>query len=162
MSLYGTWGPRYKMDDWRRVWLTGLLLFDTCWSLIASAKFIYPTHLHHLVGYPSLSKLWKLVPDLLSLDSLIESYQWGEYTYSLFPQRVNNRAKSPYSLVHTDVWVPNWVNFVLGIHYFVTLIDDYSRFTWIFLMKHHSELFTIFQSFCTEIKTQFGTHLFVL
>ena len=40
--------------------------------------------------------------------------------------------------------------------YFVTFIDDYSLCTWVCLMKNRSELFSIFETFYNEIKTQFG------
>lgn len=45
---------------------------------------------------------------------------------------------------------------------FVTFIDDYSRFTWLFLMKYRSELFSIFYSFYNEIKNQYGVFFFKL
>ena len=43
--------------------------------------------------------------------------------------------------------------------YFVTFVDDYSRTTWLYLMKNHSELFSHFRAFCVEIHTQF--HVYV-
>ena len=43
--------------------------------------------------------------------------------------------------------------------YFVTFVDDYSRTTWLYLMKNRSELFSHFRAFCAEIHTQF--HVFV-
>nr|KYP55409.1 Retrovirus-related Pol polyprotein from transposon TNT 1-94 [Cajanus cajan] len=43
--------------------------------------------------------------------------------------------------------------------YFVNFINDYSRCTWLFLMKSRSELFSIFQSFYDEIQTQFGVSI---
>ena len=39
--------------------------------------------------------------------------------------------------------------------YFVTFVDDYSRTTWLYLMKNHSELFSHFRALCTEIHTRF-------
>ena len=50
---------------------------------------------------------------------------------------------------------PSHVKYTLSFQYFVTFIDDYSRCTWLYLMKNRSELFSIFQSFFDEIKTQF-------
>ena len=43
--------------------------------------------------------------------------------------------------------------------YFITFVDDYSRTTWLYLMKNHSELFSHFRAFCAEIHTQF--HVYV-
>lgn len=81
----------------------------------------------------------------------------GKNTSGVFLKRVNNHVESPFSLVHTDVWGPSRVGSTLGFKYFVTFIDNYSRSTWLFLMKHRSELFSIFKEFCAKIKTQFGT-----
>ena len=39
--------------------------------------------------------------------------------------------------------------------YFVAFVDDYSRSTWLYLMKNRSELFSHFLAFCAEIHTQF-------
>ena len=50
----------------------------------------------------------------------------------------------------------------LGFRYFVTFIDDYSRCTWLFLMKTRVELFSIFQKFHAEIRTQFNTSIRIL
>ncbi|RVW16435.1 Retrovirus-related Pol polyprotein from transposon RE1 [Vitis vinifera] len=56
-----------------------------------------------------------------------ESCQLGKHTRVSFPKRLNNRAKSPFELVHTDVWGPCRTASTLGFQYFVTFIDDYSR-----------------------------------
>jgi hypothetical protein len=47
-------------------------------------------------------------------------------------------------------------------HYFVTFVDDFSHMTWLFLMKNHSKLFSIFQIFCNVIKTQFTQKIRIL
>ena len=69
---------------------------------------------------------------------------------------------SLFALVHSDVWGLSHVVSVLGFQYFVTFIDDYSHCTWLYLMKNHSELFSIFESFCAEIKMQLHTSIQVL
>ena len=46
--------------------------------------------------------------------------------------------------------------------YFVTFIDDYSHCTWLFLMKTQAELFSIFQKFHDEDRTQFNTSIRIL
>jgi len=69
---------------------------------------------------------------------------------------------SPFTLVHSDIWGPSRVKSNLGFQYFVTFIDDFSRCTWLFLMKNCFELFCIFQSFFNEIKNQFGVSIQIL
>ena len=96
-----------------------------------------PLLIHNRLGHPSLCTFQKMVPCFSTLSSLAcESCQLGKHTRISFPQRLNNRAKSPFELVHTDVWGPCRTVSTLGFQYFVTFIDDYSRCTWLFLMKN--------------------------
>ena len=66
-----------------------------------------PLLIHSCLGHPSLSKFPKMVTHFSTLSSLAcESCQLGKHTRVSFPQRLNNRVKSPFELVHTDVWGP--------------------------------------------------------
>ena len=76
--------------------------------------------------------------------------------------RVNKRASAPFELVQFDVWDPCPVVSKFRFKYFVTFVDDYSRMTWLFLMKNHSELFSHFTAFCAKIKTQFNVPVQIL
>ena len=46
-----------------------------------------------------------------------------------------------------------------GFRYFATFIDDYSRTTWLYLMKNYSELLSHISAFYVEITTQFHTYV---
>ena len=76
--------------------------------------------------------------------------------------RVNKRAASPFELVHSDVWGPCHIESKSGFKYFVTFVDDYSRTTWLYLMKNRSEVLSHFSHFCSEIQTQFGVSICTL
>ena len=104
-----------------------------------------------------------MIPCFPSLSSIeCESCQLGKHTHASFPKRLDQWTKSPFELVHTDIWDPSRVESTLGFRYFVTFIDDYSRCTWLFLMKTRAELFSIFQKFHAEIRTQFNTSIRIL
>ena len=77
----------------------------------------------------------------------------------MFSRSTEGRSESIFSLVHSDIWGPSRASSTLGFHYFVNFIDDYSRCTWVFLMKDRSELFSIFKSFFAEIQNQFGVSI---
>ena len=122
-----------------------------------------PLQVHCRLGHPPLPNLKKLVPSLSRISSLeCESYQFGKHSRSSFPSRVSKRANFPFSVVHLNVWGPSRVSCKQGFHYFVTFIDDFSRTTWLYLMKACSKLFTVFTTFCAEIRTQFNVHVRVL
>ena len=73
--------------------------------------------------------------------------------------RVNKLASSQFELVHSDVWGPCPVVSPIRFLYFVTFVDDYSRTTWLSLIKNHSELFFHLCAFYSEIHSQF--HVYV-
>lgn len=47
----------------------------------------------------------------------------------------------------------------MGLVFFLTIVDDYSRCTWVYLMKHKSETFTLLIHFFNHINRQFNTHI---
>ncbi|RVW22780.1 Retrovirus-related Pol polyprotein from transposon RE1 [Vitis vinifera] len=113
-----------------------------------------PLLIHNRLGHPSLSKFQKMIPRFSTLSSLpCESCQLGKHTRVSFPKRLNNRAKSHFELVHTDVWGPCRTASTLGFQYFVTFIDDYSRSPFTSFMSHHGILH---QSSCAHTPQQNG------
>ena len=95
-----------------------------------------PLLIHSLLGHLSLSKFQKMVPHFSSLSSFAcESCQIGKHTRVSFPKCLNNQAKSLFELVHTDVWGACRTASTLRFQYFVTFIDDYSRYLVIFNEK---------------------------
>ena len=116
----------------------GLYYLSPSTSPVACTSSCSPSLLHNRFGHPSLSKLRKMDASLSTLSSLpCESCQLGKQTRTSFPSS-NSRANSPFQLVHSDVWGLSRVSSVFGFRYFVTFIDDYSRCTWLILMKNRS------------------------
>jgi len=137
------------------------------WSLLSSSLYTRCTYGVSLSSCSVRSSkpcyVTAVCPCLVQVISFgCESCQLGKHSCNSFPRSVTHDALSPFALVHFDIWGPSRVKSTLGFQYFVTFIDDYSRSTWLFLMKHCSELFHIFQYFFNEIKTQFGVSIRVL
>ena len=115
-----------------------------------------PKMLHDQLGHPHLSKLKKMFPELSGLQTLeCESCQLGKHVRSSFPKRSHSKCTSSFSIIHSDIWGPSRVS-SFDFRYFVTFINEYSRCTWVYLIKDRSELLSIFTSFLNEIKNQFG------
>ena len=113
-----------------------------------------PFEKHCRLGHPSLPLLKKLCPQFLSLSSLdCESCQFVKHHRLPSSLRVNKRVSAPFELVHSNVWGPCPVVYPIGFRYVVTFVDDYSRTTWLYLMKNRSELFSHFRAFYAEIHT---------
>src|SRR5438034_8802325 len=50
-------------------------------------------------------------------------------------------------LVHSDVCGPITPTSIGGARYFVTFIDDYTRYLWLYLIKEKFQAFSCFQGF---------------
>jgi hypothetical protein len=66
-----------------------------------------------------------------------------------------HRASTCFEMIHSDVWGMSPAASHAHYKYFVTFIDDYSRFTWIYFLRSKSEVFSMFQKFLTYVETQF-------
>ena len=73
-----------------------------------------------------------------------------------FPKAVHHRAKKPLELVHSDVCGPMKQKSIGGALYFVTFIDDYSRFITVYTLKHKDEVFERFKEWKAEVENQLG------
>ena len=60
----------------------------------------------------------------------------------------------PFDLIHSDIWGLALVLTKGGSQYFVIFVDDFSRYTWFYLLHHRSELVSIYQIFHKMIETQ--------
>ena len=107
------------------------------------------------LGHPSLSLLKKLFPQFYSLSLNCESCQYAKLHRMHLSPRVNKQASAHFELIHSDIWGPCLVMSPTGFKYFVTFVDDFSRVTWLNLMKSRYKLFSHFTAFCAEIQTQF-------
>ncbi|KAM2129542.1 hypothetical protein ACFX1R_009206 [Malus domestica] len=68
-------------------------------------------------------------------------------------------SNQPFVLIHCDIWGPFKVASTSRAKYFLTIVDDYSRFTWIFLMQHKHDTQSLLKDFFSFVKTQFNTSI---
>ncbi|KAL2945178.1 Retrovirus-related Pol polyprotein from transposon RE1 [Bienertia sinuspersici] len=67
-------------------------------------------------------------------------------------KRSNSRASQPFELIHIDTWGPYRVP--QGHKFFLTIVDDHTRTTWIYLMKTKDEAFGALKKFVAMAYTQ--------
>ena len=78
-------------------------------------------------------------------DPVCEPYLAGKMHADPFPPSIS-RASRLLELVHTDVHHVTHPSFS-GCHYWVTFIDDYSRYRFVLPIKHKSYVFEAFKTF---------------
>src|SRR5664279_481039 len=72
------------------------------------------------------------------------------------------RASDLLELVHSDVCGPMSTTAIGGYEYFVTFMDDFSRYGYVYLMKHKSETLEKFKEFQREVENQLGKKIKLL
>ncbi|MCO5571040.1 hypothetical protein L7F22_024771 [Adiantum nelumboides] len=66
------------------------------------------------------------------------------------------RATRKLQLVHSDVCGPMRTPSVGNSLYFVTFIDDFSRFCWVYPLKAKSDVFAVFQHYVSMVENETG------
>ncbi|KZV21171.1 hypothetical protein F511_24735 [Dorcoceras hygrometricum] len=113
---------------------------------------------HQRFGHMSISRLQHL-PFITqnTLNSPCYICPISKQTRSMFPAKDHTPAPRPFSLIHMDTWGPYRTPTHNGARYFLTIVDDFSRCTWVFLMHLKSDVLTVIKNFLTFVTTQFNT-----
>ena len=120
--------------------------------------------LHCRLGHISFDIMSKMFPHEMSKvnksNLMCDACEYRRHTRSSYVSR-GLRSLSPFILIHLDVSTSP-VTTISGARYFVTFIDCYSRMTWVYLMKHKSEVLEYFKTFYAYVKNQFGTSIQII
>ena len=120
---------------------------------------------HHRLGHPSFGYLKHLFPDLFS-NTMHSNFKCNTCILAKshrvsYPVSMNKSA-IPFALIHSDVWGPSPITTSSGHRWFVIFVDDCTRMTWLYLLKHKDEVFDVFKSFHIMVQTQFSAKIQIL
>ena len=118
-----------------------------------SATYLWHCHLGH-IGVKCMKKL--------HADGLLESLDYESFD-TCEPCLMGKMTKNPFSgtmerandlleIIHTNVCGPMSVDARSGYRYFLTFTDDLSRYGYIYLMKHKSDIVERFKEFQSEVE----------
>jgi len=113
---------------------------------------------HQRLGHPSAAPLLSLAKNNVEImfDSkhVCEVCPLAKQTRLPFSHS-EIKSSAPFDLIHCDIWGPHRNPTHTGARYFLTIVDDFTRFTWVHLMSFKSDTQTILKSFFSWVKTQF-------
>lgn len=121
---------------------------------------------HRRLGHPSC-KVVELIPNVGSsrsnalcnktCDVCLRAKQCRE-SFSLSI----NKTMDIFQLIHCDLWGPYRTISHCGARYFLTIVDDYSRSVWIYLLEEKKEVFTCLCQLFAMVECQFSKQVKVL
>ena len=118
---------------------------------------------HHRLGHAPMKRI-ALIKDLgvnKECDDVCLACPLAKFTKLPFTKS-ESQTDEIFKLVHMDTWGPYKVSYKGRFRYFLTLVDDCSRVTWIHLLKVKSDAFTAIESFVNMAKTQFEKEVKVI
>jgi hypothetical protein len=63
-------------------------------------------------------------------------------------------TEHPGQLLHMNVVGPSWVRFMGGKWYVLVVVDDYSRYSWVFFLESKDEVFEHFRSLALRLNNE--------
>lgn len=120
---------------------------------------------HKRLGHPSMKKIHSLSDTLLlSKQNIVKHTENCHFCHLSKQKRIpfvsrNHLCSKPLELIHIDTWGPFAVPTVDGYKYFLTIVDDYSRATWVYLMKQKSDVLHVFPGYIEMIENQLSARV---
>lgn len=117
---------------------------------------------HYRLGHIGFDRLHDLsaknmvtgIPSIPTHREVCTGCQLGKQSRQSFPRQSEHRATRPLELIHIDLCGPLPIASASGSRYIFVIIDDYSRYIWVYFLKDKSSTFQIFRTFKIMIELQ--------
>ena len=119
---------------------------------------------HRILGHISIDRIKRLVKDgvLSTLDytdfeTCVDCIKGKQTNKS---KKHANRSSNILEIIHTDICCPDMD--MPGQKYFITFIDDYSRYMYVYLLHNKYEALDAFKIFKAEVENQCGKQIHIV
>jgi hypothetical protein len=139
---------------------TSVSSFNKVASVSAPVQFTPMQLWHYRLGHSSFDKLHFLhgcvqnLPSMNKNASFCDICPLAKQKRLPFPNK-GHMCLNNFDLIHCDIWGPYFVPTLDGHKYFLTIVDDHSRSTWVYLMHSKSDTRPLLISFFNMVETQF-------
>ncbi|KAJ0845011.1 putative RNA-directed DNA polymerase [Helianthus annuus] len=114
---------------------------------------------HKRLGHPSNSKVPYFLKNVsMNSKDFCDSCVKAKFTRLPFPVSTT-KTHACFDLIHCDVWGKYRTPSLTRANYFLTIVDDFSRAVWVFLLKHKDEASTYLLYFHKMVQTQFEKNI---
>jgi hypothetical protein len=126
---------------------------DTCLIAKTNMGWLWHRRLAH-VGMKNLHKLLK-GEHILGLTNV----QAGKHVGVHHPHKNIMTTERPLELLHMDLFVPIAYISISRSEYCLVIVDDYSRFTWLFFLQEKSQTQETLKKFFRRAQNEFGLRI---
>lgn len=117
---------------------------------------------HQRLGHLNMQVVRKMIPELKGKNKIeCKSCFQGKMARVAFGLS-NGKHSELFGLIHSDVCGPFEENAIGGYRYYVTFIDDKSRYTFVYLIRAKSEVFAKFKEFEVLIRNKYQKTIKIL
>ena len=129
-------------------------MLDKSYTTLVIATSVHSSQVHiwhSRLGHLSNAKLASIKPSDVPSFISIENFDCDICLLAKQKRLPFNKSsylsKSCFELIHCDLWGPFSVSTIDHYKYFLTIVDDYSRCTWVYLLKHKSQTQSVLEQF---------------
>ena len=135
---------------------SSLLPFQSCnpAALTMSVSSVDVDLLHKRLGHPASHTLKTVIKTCILFAGInktpkltfYDACQFGKNHLQHFDS-VTTKTTEPLQLLYADLWGPSHITSTQGCNYYLSILDDYSMFTWIFPLKAKFDSLQVFTDF---------------
>lgn len=78
----------------------------------------------------------------------------GKQTHASFKVKGMMSPQNPLELFHINLFSPMRMQSIGGCHFCLVIIDDFSRYSWVFFLTAKSDTVEIFVKFCKRVENE--------
>ena len=122
---------------------------------------------HRMLGHVEMKQLNRLVKhdlvrglkDVLEKDKLCSSYQARKQVENTHPKKSMMSTSKAFELLYIDLFGTTKYTSIGGNKYSFVIVDDFTRYTWLFFLVDKSEVYDTFKSFVKRSQNEFETRI---
>lgn len=127
-------------------------------------QFIVSATWHHRLGHPS-NNIVNLMLKRANIECLSQSPNdvcvsciEGKFSKLPFSSRMHTSGIA-FHTIHRDLWGPSPYKSVDGYRFYVILVDEFTRYCWLFPLINKSDFYSVFTAFHSYVQTQFSSSI---
>ena len=150
--------------------ISGVRTLDNCFGLVLDANIVCNSIRllnedlwHQKMGHASYKHLSIVskyesvleIPKLSRVNNVVcRPYQLGKQTKAKHPNTQTSTTSKPLELLHLDLMGPTRTESLGGKRYIMVVVDDFTRYTWVILLRSKSDAPEHIETLCTRLQNE--------